>query len=200
MHGNSKFMFERHARSYFRGGDRVLEIGPNRVPSAYAQIVADPTITWDTLDIRPDQRLTYVASSPYSFPVESDSYDVVVSGQVLEHVEKIWVWMQEVARVCRPGGCVVTVNPVSWPYHEAPVDCWRAFPAGMKALYDHAGLDVELSEWGTMEASRFKRHVPGRSPEWQPKWLRNSYRILGRFGFPVECAYDTVTVGRKRKA
>jgi hypothetical protein len=27
--------------------------------------------------------------------------------------------------------------------------------------------------------------------------LRTAYRILGVFGFPVECAFDTITIGRK---
>ena len=42
-----------------------------------------------------------------------------------------------------------------------------------------------------------RRHIPGRSSEWQPSLLRNAYRILGRVGFPVECAYDTITIGKK---
>lgn len=70
------------------------------------------------------------------FPVPSDSYDILLSGRVIEHVRKIWRWFPEVARMCKPGGLVMTMNPVSWHYHEAPVDCWRPYPGGMKALAD----------------------------------------------------------------
>jgi hypothetical protein len=56
---------------------------------------------------------------------------------------------------------------------------------------------VLLSIFESLEATQYRRHIPGRSSEWQPKFLRNTYRILGRIGFPVECAYDTITVGRK---
>jgi len=31
----------------------------------------------------------------------------------------------------------------------------------------------------------------------QPGLLRATYRVLGLFGLPVECAYDAVTIGRK---
>jgi hypothetical protein len=38
-----------------------------------------------------------------------------------------------------------------WVYHEAPIDCWRMFPEAMRALYEEAGLIVELREWGSLE-------------------------------------------------
>jgi hypothetical protein len=34
-------------------------------------------------------------------------------------------------------GMSSSVNPVSWVFHEAPVDCWRIYPEGMKALLEH---------------------------------------------------------------
>jgi len=197
MHANSRLLFEKYAREHFRSGLRVLEIGPDGFPSTFRSLVVDPSVTWDTLDLYQGARLTYSAASEYAFPIPSDTYDIVLSGQVIEHVRKIWVWIKEVTRVCKPGGVVVTINPVSWPYHEAPVDCWRAFPEGMRALYDDAALDVILSEWGSLEARQYRRHVPGRSAEFQPRSVRRTYRILGKVGVPVECAYDTVTIGKK---
>lgn len=175
----------------------VLEIGPDAVPSTYQRIVADGSIVWHTLDIREDRGpLTYCAGSEYDFPVESNSYDIVLSGQVLEHVRQVWTWMRELARVCKVGGLVITISPVSWPYHEAPIDCWRVFPEGMKALCDYASLSVRLSRWESLEANGH-RHIPGQSAEWQTLRMRRAYRLLGIFGFPVECAYDTITIGEK---
>lgn len=197
MHTNSRLLFEKYAKSYFRSGVSVLEVGPGSMPSEYQTCVADSSITWHTLDMKEDAGLTYCSKSEYEFPVQSDRYDIVLSGQVIEHVRKIWVWIREVARVCKPNGLVITINPVSWPFHEAPVDCWRIFPDGMKALYDHASLNVELSTWDSLEGPRYRRRIPGRSAEWQPPRLRRVYAILGTLGLPVECAYDTITVGRK---
>jgi SAM-dependent methyltransferase len=196
MHPNSKLLFEKYAKQLFPPGARVLEIGPDGVPSTYQRIVEDSSITWQTLDIRNDLPLTYSGCSEYSFPIASDVYDVVLSGQVLEHVPKIWIWIGELARVCKPGGLVVTINPVSWPYHEDPVDCWRVFPEGMKALYQHAALEVELCRCECLERNG-RRTVPGRSAEYQDARLRIAYRVLGLLGLPVECAYDTITIGRK---
>lgn len=197
MHRNSELLFQKYAKQYFRPGMRILEIGPDGFPSTYQKMVGDSSILWHTLDLRNDPSLTYHALSEYEFPVESASYDVVLSGQVIEHVRQIWVWIRELARVCRSGGLVVTIDPVSWPYHEAPIDCWRIFPEGMKALYEHASLQVEFSHWESLEAKSNRRYFPGRSAEWQSPGLRFAYSVLSIVGFPVECAYDTITIGKK---
>jgi len=197
MHQNSLLLFEKVAKPYFRGGMRVLEIGPWGIPSAYQQSVGDDSVHWDTLDICENPELTFSAVPEYEFPVEDNTYAIVLSGQVLEHVPKPWVWIKELSRVCNVNGFVITINPVSWPYHEAPVDCWRAFPAGMAALYEDAGLRVLFSTFESIEGERFSCTIPGTGLDFQSPRRRSLYRRLERFGVPVECAYDTITIGQK---
>jgi SAM-dependent methyltransferase len=198
MHHNAVLLFERYARPLFADGQRVLEIGPDGHPSTFEALVDRPAIRWETLDVSPSPRLTYVAESEYRFPVPDDTFDLVFSSQVIEHVRKVWLWIREVARVCKPGGRVVTINPVSWPYHEAPVDCWRIYPEGMRALYEEAGLRVELCRFETLELpdpSRW-RVIPYVSA--QPGTVGRAKRALKRLlGWPVVCAFDTITVGIK---
>jgi SAM-dependent methyltransferase len=176
---------------------RVLEIGPDGFPSTYRKMILHEGIQWDTLDIQDSPHLAYPRSQLYSFPVADDTYDIVVSGQVIEHVAKIWRWMPELARVTRPSGLVITISPLSWPYHEAPIDCWRIYPEGMKALCEDAGLSIETSFCGSLELPTYIRCLPGRSPEYQSRKLRFCFRLLGLFGFPVEKAFDTITIARK---
>lgn len=194
MHLNSELLFKKYAVEHFKPRANVLEIGPN-VPSHYQKIVGDSSIEWHTLDLYESDYLTYKATSEYSFPIPDGAYDIVLSGQVMEHVRKPWIWIRELARVCKPGGLVITIVPVSWPYHEAPVDCWRAFPEGMRALYEDAKLTMDFSHFESLEVPHFKRFIPGRSPANQGGW--KVFRILGRFGFPVERSYDTIAIGRK---
>ena len=147
MHLNSELLFTKYAKEYFKSDMSVLEIGPNTLPSRYYRLVGNRTIRWDTLGLDSSRwkHLTYRSKSEYDYPVESNSYDIVLSGQVLEHVKKVWIWMKELSRICKKGGHVITINPISWEFHEVPVDCWRVYPDGMKALYDEAGLKVILS-------------------------------------------------------
>ena len=204
MHENSKLLFEKYAKKYFRPGMRVLEIGPDGRISSYQLFFRSEikcwrkSIQWDTVDVYQDPNLTYVAVDEYSFPISDALYDIVLSGNVMEHIRKPWIWIKEVARVCKKDGLVITITPVSWPYHEAPIDCWRVYPEGMKALYEEAGLEVIESTFDSLEVSSYRRSIPGRSPEWQSRSWRVTSQLLGRLGFPVERAYDTITIGEKK--
>ena len=197
MHQNSRLLFSNYALQFFEPGMRVLEIGPDAFPSTFRKMVTISEIQWDTLDIYDSPSLTYPNSAPYRFNIPDNSYDLVLSGQVIEHVARIWRWMPEVARVTKPGGHVITINPVSWPYHEAPIDCWRIFPEGMKALCEDAGLQVVQSLFDSLEKPDRPNVLPGRSLGWQPKRslpLRILHRILK---VPFEKAYDAITIARK---
>jgi len=199
MHENSQLLFSHLAARYFVSGQKVLEVGPDSFPSTYATIIGGRIAAWHTVGLAEDSRLTFRNTSEYSFPISDDVYDIVLSGQVIEHVRKPWVWIKEVARVCKPGGLVITIGSVSWPYHEAPVDCWRAYPEGMRALYEEAGLRVLLSRWDSLETPGYRRYRPGASAANQPrtwKW-RLMRRIEPWFALPVERAYDTITIGSK---
>lgn len=202
MHRNSELMFERYARDRIRDGDRVLEIGPDQLPSTYQQAVMCQPAAWETMDFAVRDGLTHTLVDPYSFPLADDSFDVVLSCQVIEHVPKIWRWMPELVRVVRPGGLVITVAPVSWPYHEAPVDCWRMYPDGLSALYEDSGLVVELAEWGSPEMEHALRRMPRRLQERKvSQYLSTAILLLHKGArLPLQGAFDTVVVGRKPAA
>ncbi|MDC0267711.1 class I SAM-dependent methyltransferase [bacterium] len=200
MHRNSRLLFETYALSHFKGMGRILEIGPSDFPSPYCKLVSDSAVTWDTLDITEDDRLTYRGVDPYTFPIEDEVYDLVFSAQVFEHVPKVWVWMKELARITRKGGCIITLNPVSWPYHEHPQDCWRAYPDGMRAVSEDAGLEVVLSKCESIESRGLRKVVPGIGMEWQSRKRILISKMLAPLGFPVEAAFDTVTVACKPEA
>lgn len=198
MHTNCKLLYQKYVLPLLTEGMRILEIGPDSFPSTYQSLSTSINVQWETLDVKYNPNLTYSNSPEYSFPIEGDTYDVVLSANVIEHVSRPWDWLPELARVTKPGGLVITMCPVSWIYHEAPIDCWRIYPEGMNNLYDHASLTPILSKWESLETPNFRRYLPGVSRENQGWKLRLTYSILGRIGFPVERSYDTVAVGRKR--
>ena len=220
MHLNSQLLFQKYGLPYFKDNIKVLEIAPSNFPSPYENLVNNKTIQWDTIDfvdsdfVDPSaiNNLTYQLKSLYEFPVENDTYDIIVSGQVLEHVEKIWLWMQELKRIVKKNGNIITINPISWPYHEAPIDCWRAYPKGIQALADESGLGVELCLFESLEANQVlerdprSKTIPGKSYTYfvNPqktnaiiKWnrfIRNIPRLKHYLEIPIEVAYDTISV------
>jgi SAM-dependent methyltransferase len=83
-----------------------------------------------------------VLQRPYDWhEIPSGSVDLLISGQVLEHVEYFWITALEISRVLRPGGMACLIAPSSGPEHRYPVDCWRFYPDGMRAFAKHARLE-----------------------------------------------------------
>ena len=213
MHLNSELLFKEYALIYFKDGMKVLEIGPSGIPSPYQKLVNNPTITWHTLDLYNSYpNITYVSGEEYNYPIDRDAYDLVVSGQVIEHVKKIWLWLDEIKRIVRKDGIIIIINPVSWPYHAHPVDCWRIFPDGMKALCEQSNLNVLFCEYKSIEAEHFATTktptVPGQSyPLLNYRgrisfiriWNSILYCIPGirKFRVPIEVAYDTISILNK---
>ena len=197
MHGNTQLLFKKYALPYFKPGLRVLEIGPNKMPSTFQDILGENSLTWDTIDLafRNDIPLTYKTADEYSFPIPDNSYDIVLSGNVIEHVRKIWRWMPELARITKPGGHVITIAPVSYEYHEDPVDCWRIYPEGMRALSEDAGLTVSLCTWEALGIQRLRK-IGGSVQLWQK--LAGLLNLLHwKLKTPWEAAFDTITIAQK---
>lgn len=88
------------------------------------------------LDVANGPNVDLVSADPYRFPVADGSYDAVISGSTMEHVQAIWLWIPELVRVLRPAGYLLIVTHWSFPEHKYPVDCWRIMPDGMRYLFD----------------------------------------------------------------
>lgn len=200
MHGNSMFIFEKYAKQYFRPNMKILEIGPDQFPSTYQRMVGDSSITWETLNICQNDSLTYSVVDEYKYPIPDNYYDIVLSAQVLEHVRKIWIWVKELARICKKGGYVIIIAPLSWPYHEHPVDCWRVFPEGIKALYEYAELKTILAVCESIEDSNvggYEPHVIVSLPFMRRLRRRIGYLLNRKLTFPIKFVFDTIGIGLK---
>ena len=79
----------------------------------------------------------------------SNEFDLVISGQAMEHCEFFWIVFQEIFRVLKPNGYICIIAPSSGPEHRYPVDCWRFYPDGMRAICKFVGLEVVSvqTEW-----------------------------------------------------
>lgn len=223
MHLNSELLFSKYAKPFFKDKMRILEIGPAGYPSAYENLVNKKSIEWHTMDFGDSSfidnaadNLTYKLIFPTVFPIQSDQYDIVLSGQVIEHVDVIWKWIEESKRILRPGGILIIINPVSWPYHEAPIDCWRIYPDGIKALAKFYNLSIEISKFESLEKEFLLKYdksltfIGGKSFNYPPDKAKITIkkikinrilrflRILNKqTQFPVEVAFDTISILRK---
>jgi SAM-dependent methyltransferase len=95
------------------------------------------------LDIENGPNVDLVVSNKYNWNLKDESFDLVISGQCLEHTEAFWLVAKEASRVCRKGGFVIHIVPWKWRIHKYPIDCWRILPDGMKFLLEWCELKVE---------------------------------------------------------
>lgn len=132
----------------------ILDFGSQMVdeqPLSYLQLLDDPEWRYRGLDIEPGLNVDIVVDDPYDWrAVESDSVDLVISGQAFEHVEFFWASMFEIVRVLRPGGLATIIAPSGGFEHRYPVDCWRFYRDGFAALARHVGCDIVdvFTDWG----------------------------------------------------
>ncbi|GAC1316764.1 MAG: hypothetical protein NVSMB25_03090 [Thermoleophilaceae bacterium] len=85
-----------------------------------------------SLELRPDGTL----------PVADDSFDALLSTQVLEHVRDPALYLSECFRVLRPGGRMLLSTHGIFVYHPDPVDYWRWTCDGLRFAVREAGLEV----------------------------------------------------------
>jgi len=81
--------------------------------------------------------------NPYFWDnLQSESYDVVISGQTFEHIEFFWITILQINRILKKNGIACIIAPAGGFEHKYPVDCWRYFPDGLKALAKWSKMDV----------------------------------------------------------
>ena len=73
-------------------------------------------------------------------PIDANSYDTVLSTQVLEHVPDPDRYLEEASRVLQVGGHLILTCPGSYMLHEEPHDYYRYTIYGLKHLLLKHGL------------------------------------------------------------
>jgi SAM-dependent methyltransferase len=118
---------------------RVLDYGCAEQP--YRRFFA-PGVAFYGADLpgNPDADITIEGDG--TLPVDDETFDAVLSTQVLEHVADPATYLQECRRVLRPGGRLLLSTHGLMVYHPDPVDYWRWTGAGLERIIADAGLEI----------------------------------------------------------
>jgi len=99
----------------------------------------------------PGKNVDLVLHDPYRWrAIKAGSAYVIISGQTFEHTEFFWLTIREIARALKVGGLLCLIAPSAGDEHRYPVDCWRVYPDGLRALARYGGLEV-LEAWTQWE-------------------------------------------------
>ncbi|WP_158946212.1 class I SAM-dependent methyltransferase [Pseudodesulfovibrio cashew] len=110
---------------------RVLDAGCGLQPYRFLL----PSVTdYVGMDVVPGPFVDYLVKTGERFPFLDESLDAVLCTQVLEHVEDEVFFLDEIARVLKPGGRLVISIPFIYQVHGAPHDYRRLSEFGLRRL------------------------------------------------------------------
>jgi len=127
-------------------GDRVLDYGCADAP--YSGVFG-AGVTYVGADIAGNSAADVEVSGDGTLPVGDETFDAVISTQVLEHVIDPQAYLRECERVLRPGGRLLLSTHGIMVLHPDPIDLWRWTSDGLRFEIERSGLQV-LSFEGVM--------------------------------------------------
>jgi len=133
----------------------VIDIGSQDVNGSYRPLFEKSGWRYRGVDMTAGRNVDIVMPDPYSLPLASRSVDLVISGQAFEHIDYFWISFLDMVRVLRPNGKIFLIAPSRGPEHRHPVDCWRFYPDGYRALARFGRIDlVDVStDWESHAAA-----------------------------------------------
>lgn len=136
------WLVHRIARRYIadavrHGRGRMLDAGCGGKP--YRDLFAPVVGSYMGMDPRPG--LAEVRGDAQALPFRAGAFDTVLCSQALEHLPEPGRAVAEMARVLKPGGCLIVTAPHIWGIHEEPHDYFRFTRYGLAYLMERAGLE-----------------------------------------------------------
>ena len=124
-------------------------------------------VDWENSPHSPRADVIADLNQPIDLPTAGA--DTVLCVSVLEHLRRPEAFLQEAARLLKPGGVLVLQVPWQWSLHEMPYDYFRYSPSVLTDMLTSSGFrDIEISSLGgffSAQALKFnyfsKRFVRG---------------------------------------
>jgi SAM-dependent methyltransferase len=171
--------------------ERLVDYGCGEMP--YQPLFAEHVREYLGCDLDENERATLKLDARGTLPLPDAAADVVLSTQVLEHVEDPAGYLAECARVLRPGGRLILTTHGVWYYHPHPHDYWRWTSEGLRKIVREAGLDV-IDFRGILAPPAyalqlFQDAALPRLPRWLQPWFIFPVQLLVQLA-DVICPQD----------
>jgi SAM-dependent methyltransferase len=103
---------------------------------------------YDVVDVAPGAAVTIVADIQRCPDIPSDTYDVIVCTQVLEHVANPFQAAAELHHILKPGDRLLLTVLAVYPYHAIPRDYWRYTRDSLQLLFGERFREVAITAYG----------------------------------------------------
>lgn len=148
MHKNSHSKMEWFKKTYLKTSDKleILDVGSldGKGNYNYSDIFDEKNWNYTGLDFQGGNNVDIIVTDIYNwFEIEDNTYDVIISGQLFEHLEFFWLTMSEMERALRPGGYICIIAPSNGPKHGGNMpNCYRYHEDGLRAMAKYVDLEV----------------------------------------------------------
>jgi SAM-dependent methyltransferase len=123
-----------------RAGLRLLDYGCG--DCCYRPLFADIVAEYIGADLPGNPNAALMLGADSAIPAPDRSFDIVLSTQVLEHVEQVGAYLRECRRVLKSDGHLILSTHGLWMYHPNPLDLWRWTGPGLERELIRSGFDV----------------------------------------------------------
>lgn len=153
---------------YLLKGARICDDGGlhNQPEKTYLRVFEDLNPDYQVCDIVPHPSVQHVKPDPFTLPFPDQNFDLVVSGQMLEHCQNPFKAVAEMKRVLKVGCCLAVIVPSTGPRHDAQ-DGWRFMDDAFRFIAAEVGEMETLVDF--IDRSN---NVETRSARWHDHvWL-----------------------------
>jgi SAM-dependent methyltransferase len=126
---------------------KILDVGGRGLKGdrSYFSIVGNLSSEYHIADIQEGENVTHVMPGEYIIPASDEYYDLIVSGQTLEHVKNPFKLVKEMTRVLKKNSFIIIIAPSTGPRHDV-IDCWRFMDDSFKAIAEETELEL-IADW-----------------------------------------------------
>lgn len=147
MHKNSYQKMKWFKNAYLDVSENlsILDVGSldKTTNFNYSTLFNETKWNYTGLDFEAGHNVDIVVKDIYNWPeIKNNSYDVIISGQLFEHLEFFWKTLSEIKRVLKPDGYLCIIVPSAGPKHGGLPNCYIFQEDGLKAMAKESGLDV----------------------------------------------------------
>jgi SAM-dependent methyltransferase len=154
MHQSSYNKMTELLKQFVAPGKKALDVGATNTMWNYGEAVKENGNVYKTLDW--GANADYEVNSYDWSHIPKQEFDVVISGQALEHDKYFWKTLENIKSILKSGDLVIIILPSCGAIHRYPVDCWRFYPdcaESFSEILDAKILHVDhniVSEWGDL--------------------------------------------------
>lgn len=132
---------------YHAGKQRLIDYGCGDSP--YKPLFEGGVSEYVTCDIERNSLAEVKITPENKVPLPDESFDIVLSVQVLEHVDDVAMYLAEANRLLEKDGLLLLSTHGQWIWHPFPKDLWRWTIEGLSCTIEKSGFKIVDIMWAS---------------------------------------------------